>query len=281
MFALPDPDARVAEHAHPGAVGTGERIPRQLHRAEDAFGVGHQDRHAAVRRRERGDAGGRAVGVRGVALGDAAVVVDEARGDQARAFQRLARGVRFEFGAALAVRHGDRGQGARHAREQDRRAGLDAHARQAGLELLAAVAHETRPPFAPGTSSFSADIIWQPLQTPSVKVSGRAKNRANMSRAAGVKQDRFGPALAGAQHVAVTEAAAGGETAEMSEVDAPAQNVAHVDVDRLEPGAIEGGRHFDLPVHALLAQDGDARARRDAAESFRDVIVGVEGHVRR
>jgi hypothetical protein len=34
---------------------------------------------------------------------------------------------------------------------------------------------------APGMIPFSCDTIWQPLHTPSVKVSGRAKNVANMS----------------------------------------------------------------------------------------------------
>ncbi len=34
----------------------------------------------------------------------------------------------------------------------------------------------------PGTSCFSAAIIWQPLHTPSVKVSARSKKRANSSR---------------------------------------------------------------------------------------------------
>ena len=36
----------------------------------------------------------------------------------------------------------------------------------------------------------------------------------------------------------------------------------HVDVDRHEPGAIEGRRHFDLAVDSLLAQNGDAQAWR-------------------
>ena len=36
---------------------------------------------------------------------------------------------------------------------------------------------------APGINSFSAAIIWQPLHTPNAKVSGRAKNAANSSRA--------------------------------------------------------------------------------------------------
>jgi hypothetical protein len=41
---------------------------------------------------------------------------------------------------------------------------------------------------APGISGFSADIIWQPLQTPSEKLSGRAKNAANCSRSAGLNR---------------------------------------------------------------------------------------------
>ena len=36
---------------------------------------------------------------------------------------------------------------------------------------------------APGISSFIAAIIWQPLQTPSANVSGRAKKAENSSRA--------------------------------------------------------------------------------------------------
>jgi hypothetical protein len=39
---------------------------------------------------------------------------------------------------------------------------------------------------APGTSSFSAAIIWQPLHTPRANVSGREKNAANSSRARGL-----------------------------------------------------------------------------------------------
>ena len=41
---------------------------------------------------------------------------------------------------------------------------------------------------APGMSSWSALIIWQPLQTPSAKLSGRAKKAANSSRARGLKR---------------------------------------------------------------------------------------------
>ena len=108
------------------------------------------------------------------------------------------------------------------------------------------------------------ESIWQPLQTPSVKVSGRAKKRANSLARARAEEDRLGPALAGAQHVAVGEAAAGGEAAEARELDAAGEDVAHVHVDRLEAGAVERRRHLDLTVDALLAQDGDARPRAAA-----------------
>ena len=43
----------------------------------------------------------------------------------------------------------------------------------------------------PGMSSWSALIIWQPLQTPRAKLSFRAKKAANSSRARGLKRIDF------------------------------------------------------------------------------------------
>ena len=77
-----------------------------------------------------------------------------------------------------------------------------------------------------------------------------------------VEQDGLGPALARAEHVAVGEAAAGGDALEVCERHASGDDVAHVHVDRVEAGAIERRRHFDLAVDALLAQDGDPAASR-------------------
>ena len=54
---------------------------------------------------------------------------------------------------------------------------------------------------APGMISYRFDIIWQPLHTPSAKLSLRVKNALNSSRA-GIEEDGLGPALAGAEHVA-------------------------------------------------------------------------------
>ena len=53
----PHPRARVAEKFHPGGVfGPVGGAPAHAGAAEDAFRVGHHDRHAAVGRREGGHA---------------------------------------------------------------------------------------------------------------------------------------------------------------------------------------------------------------------------------
>ena len=109
----------------------------------------------------------------------------------------------------------------------------------------------------PGTISLSAANIWQPLHTPSVNVSARSKKPWNSSRVRGVIQDGLGPALARAEHVAVGKSAAGHEPAEIRELHATGEHVAHVHVVRLEAHALEHRGHLDLAVHALLAQHGD------------------------
>ena len=81
--------------------------------------------------------------------------------------------------------------------------------RQARLNCSDRLRTKRGQPSAPGISSLSARNIWQPLQTPKVKVSVRAKKRANSLARRRVEQDRLRPALAGAQHVAVGKAAAG------------------------------------------------------------------------
>ena len=101
---------------------------------------------ATVRRGERGDAAGRAVGVGGIALGHAPPVVDEARGDEAGGLERGPRGRAAPLRAAFAVR--DRRRAAARppcpagARTGSARSGtID----QPRLEPLGAVAHEARP----------------------------------------------------------------------------------------------------------------------------------------
>ncbi len=130
---------------------------------------------------------------------------------------------------------------------------------------------------APGISALRLDIIWQPLHTPSENVSGRAKKVANALARPRVEQDRLGPALAGAEHVAVGEAATGGQAAHIAEIGPALEDVAHVHVDRLEPGAQEGGGHLELPVDPLLAQDGHPGPGPEVDEGRGQVGVGLEG----
>ena len=77
----------------------------------------------------------------------------------------------------------------------------------------------------------------------------------------GVVEDGLGPALAGAEHVAVGEPAAGHEAAEGIELHASREHVTHVHVVRLEAHALEHRRHLDLAVDALLAQHRHFRPR--------------------
>ena len=93
---------------------------------------------------------------------------------------------------------------------------------------------------------------------------------------AGVVEDGLGPALAGAEHVAVGEPAAGHEAAEFIELHATRQHVAHVHVVRLEADALEHRGHLDLAVDALLAQHRHARPRR-VDERRGNVFVRIEG----
>ena len=48
---------------------------------------------------------------------------------------------------------------------------IDLDQTQPALELFGAIAHEARPVFGTRNHACNADIIWQPLHTPSEKVS--------------------------------------------------------------------------------------------------------------
>ena len=134
---------------------------------------------------------------------------------------------------------------------------------------------------APGMMDFRALIIWQPLQTPRAKVSLRLKKAANSSRHAVVHQDGPRPAEAGAEHVTIGKAATGDQTLEILETDAAGQNVAHMHVDRGKAGLVEGGGHFVMAVDALLAQDGNARTTADLRVNLSEILLRIEGQLRR
>ena len=94
-----------------------------------------------------------------------------------------------------------------------------------------------------------------------------------------VEQDGFRPAFARAEYVAVAEAAACRQHFEVGKVDAACHQVGHMYVVGIESSAGEGGGHFDLPVHALFAQDGDFGFRAAVDKRRSDVFVHVEFHV--
>ena len=129
--------------------------------------------------------------------------------------------------------------------------------------------------------SASAAIIWQPLQTPSAKVSVRREEGRELLGELRVEEDRARPALAGAERVAVAEAAAGDEALESVEPRAAGLQVGHVDVVGVEAGLVHRVAHLDVAVDALLAQDRDLRARAEVERTARAHVArpGVEGEV--
>ena len=100
--------------------------------------------------------------------------------------------------------------------EEDRRRLQHLDQRQPRLELLARLRVKRGQACGAGDDvGDSAASIWQPLQTPSAKVSARPKKVSNCSASCGLNSDRARPALAGAERVAVAEAAAGDEALEL------------------------------------------------------------------
>ena len=129
---------------------------------------------------------------------------------------------------------------------------------------------------APGISSFSAAIIWQPLHTPRAKVSGRAKNAANSSRARALYRIDFAQPSPPPSTSPYEKPPHAAKPAERRQRHAPRDDVAHVHVVRLEAGAVERRRHLDLAVDALLAQDGDRRPAPRGDERRGDVLGRIE-----
>src|SRR5690606_4091480 len=84
------------------------------------------------------------------------------------------------------------------------------------------------------------------------------------------------PAGACPEHVAERESAADDESAEVVQAVPSREQVGHVHVEALEAGTVEGRGDLGLAVHALLAQDRDARTRAARDEGRGDVLAGIE-----
>src|SRR3546814_8392375 len=88
------------------------------------------------------------------------------------------------------------------------------------------------------------------------------------------------PATAGAEYIAITESATGGEAVKVGKRVAAGEQVAHMDIHRGEAGAIERRSHFGLTVDTLLAQYRDARSRVFANGCGGDVVLGINAEHR-
>src|SRR3546814_18557274 len=79
------------------------------------------------------------------------------------------------------------------------------------------------------------------------------------------------PATAGAEYIAITESATGGEAVKVGKRVAAGEQVAHMDIHRGEAGAIERRSHFGLTVDTLLAQyrSEERRVGKDGVSTCR------------
>src|SRR5258706_9754157 len=112
------------------------------------------------------------------------------------------------------------------------------------------------------------------------KAIGASEKRLELVARPAIEQYRLGPALARSQYVAVGKSAARGESLESGQADTPGNDVAHVHVEGVEPGALKRRCHFDLTVDSLLTQHRDARPRH-VHERGRDVGRCIESQMRR
>ena len=236
------------------------------------------DRHAAVRRGERGDGVRRAIGIGRIAHCAARRDCRRSEMQPARWSRQCCRSASLSNCARpspWATATGRREP--RHAGEQQRgRVQRSPPGLRVPRIARCGCAGSAANCCAPGIRSLSTANIWQPLQTPSEKVSGRSKKRWKSQPRALVKQDRTRPAAACAEHIAVGEAPTGDQPAEAGQVAGAAEQIRHVDIVGFEACAIERCGHFVLAVDTLFAQHRNAWARAARDHRSRDILVGIE-----
>ncbi len=182
----------------------------------------------------------------------------------------------LELGMAFAMGDGDRQTRTGHALQEDRGRILDLHHGHPRLELLGAVAHEVRPRLAAGHQLVQIGKHLATVADAQGKAVLALEEGTEVLTGMAVEQDRLGPTFTGTQHVAVGEAAAGDHTLETLETDTPREDIAHVNVDRSEPGTIERSGHFGLAIDALFAQDRHLRPDATLDKGRGNILVDVE-----
>ena len=112
---------------------------------------------------------------------------------------------------------GDREDGALHAGKKDARAVFDFHGNIAAFVALALVLHEARPVVGAGDDAVEVAHHLAAVAHAESEGIGALEERRELGAGAFVKQDALGPAFAGAEYVAVAEAAARSEAAKIFE----------------------------------------------------------------
>ena len=245
----------------------------------------HQDQRPTIRRGDAGQAVLGAIGIGGVGFAHSMVCVDVLRRDQAGRGQlpKIAR-IR-EFGAALAMGHRHRQDAAGHAGQPRRGAWVDPHEHGAPFELLGAIAHESRPGLGTGNQRLEmGHHLAAVADAERQSVRGKIASERIAHRA--VMENALRPAAAAAEHIAVGKTAAGGQHREVEQRHGPGNQLRHVDIHRCESSPVEGRRHFEVAVDALLAQhrhpgpgsangEGRRRLARVKSQFGRQAWIGI------
>jgi hypothetical protein len=163
-----------------------------------------------------------------------------------------------------------------HAGEQDGRRLQNFNQTRATFELFGTIAHKAWPVCrtrhqVPDRREHLAAIADSEGELASI-----CKELRELLGKIAMVQDRRRPAATGAEHVAITEATAGREPLITRESITAFDQIGHVYVVAVEPGAREGGRHLDFGVDALFAQDRELWAHTAVDIGRRGIPLRVE-----
>src|SRR3984893_140521 len=168
---------------------------------------------------------GRAARVIGIAVSNAAVVMNVAEADESARRTLPGSGLRSEFRVSLAVRHGDGKEGPGHPLQHHRR-GLE-HFDQCkpGLVLLAPIGDEPGPVLRAGNEALQGCKHLAAIADAECETVRALEEALEVLAHRLMEENRLGPALAGSQYIAIGEAAAGNEAFEFAQRPAPRQQI--------------------------------------------------------
>ncbi len=150
------------------------------------------------------------------------------------------------------------------------------HQAEAGFEAVRMVTYKTRPQFA------ARDQLAQIRHHLATVAHAQRQRLRTMEEGFEfvahpmVKQNGFRPAFTRPQHVAVGKAAASHQRMEVAQTDTTAQQVAHMDVNRVKARTMERRRHLHVRVHPLLAQYSDFRSCACRNVRRGDIFINIK-----